>query len=64
MSGNSSCASTAEMSDISSPLDAAQPDWRWISSQRSWVEASRMLPHCTQPGGVSPCCSEEYSSTE
>ena len=37
---------------MSSPLEAAQPSWRLISSHRSWLDASRMLPHSTQPGRV------------
>ena len=52
MSGNSSCASPAEMSSSGSPKVFAQPAWRRSSSIRSSLEASRIPPHSTQPGIV------------
>ena len=64
MSGNRSCASSAEISSSGSPNVFAQPAWRRVSSQRSGVQASRMPPHSVQPGSNSPPPSFRYSSTE
>src|SRR5918996_254913 len=58
ISGNSSCASEAEISSSGSPNVLAQPAWRRSSSIRSSLDASLMPPHSTQPGIV------RYSSTE
>ena len=63
MSGNSSCASVAEMRSSGSPKVSAQATWRSSSSSRSGDDASRMPPHSTQPGSVSgSAASSRYSS--
>ncbi len=52
ISGNSSCASEAEISSSGRPNVFAQPAWRRSSSMRSSLDASLMPPHSTQPGIV------------
>src|SRR5215213_2014776 len=65
ISGNISFASPAEIRSSGRPKVLAQPAWRRSSSIRSSDEASRRLPHSTQPGSNSDSSPmRRYSSTE
>ena len=59
ISGNSSRASSAEISSSGRPNVRAHATWRWVSCSRSGVQARRIPPHSVQPQS-----SVRYSSTD
>ena len=64
ISGNRSCASAADTSSIGSPKLAAQPAWRWSSSKRARLDASRRDPTSCHEGSTPvSAANRRYSST-